>query len=96
MEGRLIMPENKPSIKELTQMINGVMGDEVLTEQQLEQILQGAKRANDRGGMGAVLDYLMKVTQTDVNKKELREFADNVKSNPKMGMDILRGKKKVK
>jgi hypothetical protein len=90
-----MMSKNEPLIKELTQMINRVMGEEVLSEEQLDQILQGAKRANDRGGMGAVLDYLMKVAQVDMDKKELRQFADRVKNNPKIGRDILEGKKKI-
>jgi hypothetical protein len=95
MEGRPIMSRNKPSVKELTQMINGVMGQQVLSEQQLEQILQGAKRANARGGMGAVLDYLMKVAQVDMSKQDLEQFADHIKNNPKMGMDILKGNRKI-
>lgn len=82
-----------PSVKELTQMINSVLGQNVLTEQQLNHILQGAKRAHQQGGMSAVLDYLMRVTQADVGKQELKQFADSVRANPKMGMDILQGRK---
>ncbi|MBA4492815.1 hypothetical protein ACFO25_09005 [Paenactinomyces guangxiensis] len=89
------MTGNGPSIKDLANMINNVMGYKVLTEQQMEQIMQGAKRANDRGGMGAVLDYLMKVTQADVDKSELKQFAEQVKANPRTGMDILQGKKRI-
>jgi hypothetical protein len=85
-----------PSVKEMTQLINSVMGQNVLTEQQLNQILQGAKKANERGGMPAVLDYLMKVTQADVEKEEISRFADIVQQNPQMGMDILNGKKKLR
>ncbi|SMO59748.1 hypothetical protein [Melghirimyces algeriensis] len=84
-----------PSTKEITQLINNVMGHNVLTEQQLNQIMKGAKRAHERGGMPAVLDYLMKVTQADVEKKEVEQFADTIQQNPKMGMDILYGKKKA-
>ena len=43
--------------------------------------------------MGAVLDYLMRVTQADVSKQELKQFADSIRSNPKVGMDILQGKR---
>lgn len=74
-------------------MINSVLGQSVLTEQQLNQILQGAKKAHQQGGMNAVLDYLMKVTHADVGKQELKQFADSVQSNPKMGMDILQGRR---
>ncbi|PTM59975.1 hypothetical protein [Desmospora activa] len=84
-----------PSVKQLTEMINSMMGQRVLTEQQLNQILAGAKRANERGGMGAVLDYLMKVTQADVEKGELQDFAQDIKRNPQLGMDFLQGKRRI-
>ncbi|GAA5344069.1 hypothetical protein PLACP1_02290 [Planifilum fimeticola] len=87
------MTNKGPSVKELTQMINSVLGQSVLTEQQMNHILQGAKKAHQQGGMGAVLDYLMKVTQADVSKQELKQFADSIRSNPKVGMDILQGRR---
>ncbi|MBN2908952.1 hypothetical protein JQC72_05365 [Polycladomyces sp. WAk] len=93
MEG-LDMAGREPSIRELTHMINSILGQQVLTEQQLQGILEGARRAGERGGMSAVLDYLLHVTQADVDKKELQQFADSVRSNPQMGMDILHGKRK--
>lgn len=83
-----------PSIKELTQMINSVMGQNVLTEKQLNHILQGAKKAGEREGMSGVLEYLMHVTQADVSKDELQQFADTVRSNPQVGMDMLKGRKR--
>jgi len=89
------MSAQGPSIKDLANMINAVMGNRVLTEEQLERIMQGAKKAYDKGGMAAVLEYLMKVTQADVDFHELKQFADAVQSNPHLGMDILQGKKKL-
>jgi hypothetical protein len=83
------------TIKELTQMINSIMGGRVLTEEQLERILHGARQAHDKGGMNAVLDYLMKVTQADVDFDQLKQFAKNVQTDPNLGMDILKGKKKI-
>jgi len=93
MGGMAGMTNKGPSVKELTLMINSVLGQNVLTEQQLNHILQGAKKAHQQGGMNAVLDYLMRVTQADVGKQELKQFADSVRANPKMGMDILQGKR---
>ncbi|MCS1350101.1 hypothetical protein [Mechercharimyces sp. CAU 1602] len=83
-----------PSMKDLADMINGVMGHQVLTEQQMAQIMGGAKEALDRGGMAAVIDYLMRVTQADVNKNDLMKFAESVASNPQIGKDILSGRRK--
>lgn len=90
------MSEQGLTMKQLAEMINGVMGRNVLNEHQLNQIMEGARRANDRGGMSAVLDYLMKVTQANVDKRELQNFANEVKANPQMGMDILKGIKRPK
>lgn len=83
-----------PSIKDLTHMINNVMGQNVLTERQLNHILQGAKKAGEQKGMSGVLDYLMHVTQADVSKEELQQFANTVRSNPQVGKEMLEGKKR--
>ncbi|MFC7441235.1 hypothetical protein [Laceyella putida] len=87
-------PNDGFSMKELAQMINAVMGRKVLTEEQLSNIMDGAKVAFDRGGMNAVLEYLMKVTQADVDKEVLQKFAKNVQSDPSLGLDILQGKQR--
>lgn len=87
---------NEPSLKQLTQMINTIMGQRVLSEEQLGQIMAGAKKAFDRGGMPQVIDYLMKVTQADVDKDELTQFAESVRANPQLGRDILEGRQQVR
>lgn len=81
-------------MKQLADMINGIIGRNVLTEQQLHQIMLGAQKANQEGGMSAVLDYLLKVTQADIDKRDLKRFADQIQANPQMGMDILSGRRK--
>lgn len=86
----------RPTMKDLTQMINNIMGHKVLSEQQLTKIMEGAQKALQRGGMPAVIQYLMKVTQADVDAEELTKFAENVKNNPQMGMDILQGKRSIR
>lgn len=85
-----------PSMKDLAQMINNIMGHRVLSEQQLNKIMEGAKKVYEKGGMPAVIQYLMKVTQADVDAQELTQFAESVKSNPQLGMDILEGKKSIR
>ncbi|MFC7441443.1 hypothetical protein [Laceyella putida] len=90
------MSGNSLSMKDLTELINNVMGQQVLSEQQLTQIMRGAKKAHEQGGMAAVLEYLMKVTQADVDMEELKQFADSIRVNPNMGMDFLTGKKKIR
>ncbi|MBA4601480.1 hypothetical protein [Thermoactinomyces mirandus] len=87
------MSRKGPSLKDLTQMINSVMGQPVLSEKKMERIMQGAKKAHDQGGMDAVLEYLMKVTQADVEFGELKKFANQIQKNPRKGLDILQGKK---
>ncbi|SFX44317.1 hypothetical protein SAMN04487866_10815 [Thermoactinomyces sp. DSM 45891] len=85
-----------PTMQSLVKMINNIMGHNVLSEQQLNKILEGAKKIYDKGGMPAVIQYLMKVTQADVDAQELTQFAENVKNNPQIGMDILEGKKSIR
>jgi hypothetical protein len=87
---------NEPNLGQLTNMINAVMGQKVLNEEQLGQIMAGAKRAFDRGGMPLVVEYLMKVTQADVDKEEVTQFAETIRSNPQLGKDILEGRKSLK
>lgn len=77
-------------------MINTVMGQHVLSEEQLKQIMNGAKKAFDRGGMPSVVDYLMKVTQADVDKDEVNQFAETIRANPQLGKDILEGRKNIR
>lgn len=86
----------EPTLGQLTNMINAVMGQKVLSEEQLGQIMDGAKRAFDRGGMPLVIEYLMKVTQADVDKNEVEQFAETIRANPQLGKDILEGKKSIK
>lgn len=85
-----------PPMKNLAQMINNIMGHRVLSEQQLNRIMEGAKKVYEKGGMPAVIQYLMRVTQADVDAQELTQFAENVKNNPQLGMDILEGKKSIR
>lgn len=89
------MDKNNMTMKQLTQMINGVMGQNVLTEEHLKKIMDGAVKAKEHGGMGSVLEYLMKVTQADIDSQDLAKFANQVQANPQMGLDILKGQKKA-
>lgn len=91
----VLIVSNEPTLKQLTQMINTIMGQRVLTEEQLSQIMAGAKRAFDKGGMPHVIDYLMKVTQADVDKDELTQFAETIRTNPQLGKDILEGRQQI-
>jgi hypothetical protein len=85
-----------PSTKELTRMINSVLGQKVLTEHQLEQIQKGAMQAYRKGGMDGMIWYLMHVTGADVDPNEMRKFADFIRSNPQVGKNILEGITKIK
>lgn len=89
------MSQQNIDLKRLTDLINSFMGGKVLNEQQLNVILNGAKTAYSRGGMPAVIEYLIKVTKTDVDKNELTQFAENIRNNPQIGKEILEGKRKI-
>lgn len=89
------MEEKQVNVEQLTQMINAVMGKEVLTAEKLRKILNGAVKAREHGGMDAVWEYLLKVTQADVDPQEIQQFANQVQSNPQLGMEILSGNKRA-
>jgi hypothetical protein len=87
---------NTLSNKEMTRMINSLLGQKVLTEAQLKKIQKGAKQAYHKGGMNGMIRYLMRVTGADVDPNELRAFADLIQSNPQVGKNILEGVTKLK
>jgi len=66
------------------------MGRSVITEEQLSKIIGEARRAHERGGMEAVFDYLLRVTQADVDRDSLRGFAEQVRRDPQKGVSMVK------
>lgn len=82
----------RPSTKQLSQWINQVMGQDVMSEAKLDTILRNAKKAHDRNGINGMLDYLQHITKAPVSKQELRQFGRSVKKSgdPKRAMNSMK------
>lgn len=85
----------KPSKKDFANLINSVMGQDVMTEQKLDRILREAKRANDTKGSEGLFDYLRDLTNAPVNNDQIRNIADMVKHSggPDQALDTLKKQK---
>ena len=87
----------KPSKKDFANLINSVLGQNVMTEQKLEQILQEAKKANATKGPEGLFDYLRELTNAPVNNEQVRSIADMVRKSggPDQALKTLKEKKLV-
>lgn len=85
----------KPSKKDFAQLINSVLGENVMTEQKLDRILREAKKANKERGAEGVFDYLRKITNAPVTNDEIKNIADMVKNSggPQQALDQLKRQK---
>lgn len=71
----------KPSKKDFANLINSVLGQNVMTEKKLERILQEAKHANDTKGAEGLFNYLRELTNAPVSNDQVRSIADMVKKS---------------
>lgn len=70
----------KPSKKAVSDLINKVAGQTVMTEKKLDQIMTGAKKKFDSKGMTGFLEYLRDVTQAPVTTDWMKGIVDQLKT----------------
>ena len=89
------MADQKPTKKDFVNLINTVMGQEVMTENQLTDFLDNAKKINDSKGTEGLLEYVKQVTNAPASKDQLRELANRIKKtgNPIEALDFLKSEK---
>lgn len=82
----------KPSKKDFANLINSVLGQDVMTEQKLDHILQEAKKTNATKGPEGLFDYLRELTNAPVNNDQIRGIADMVKKSggPEQALKALK------
>lgn len=87
----------KPSKKDFANLINSVVGQDVMTEQKLDRILQEAKKVNDTKGSEGLFDYLRELTNAPVNNDQIRGIADIVKNSggPDQALETLKSQKLI-
>lgn len=74
----------KPSKKAVSDLINSVAGQPVMTEKKLEQIMTGAKKKFDTKGMTGFLEYLRDVTQAPVSIDWMKGIVSEIKTSDGM------------
>lgn len=89
------MAEQKPTKKDFVDLINTVMGNEVMTEDQLTHFLNEAKKVNDTRGTEGLLQYIQKVTHAPASQDQLKRLADTIQEtgNPISALDFLKNEK---
>jgi len=87
--------EQKPTKKDFVDLINTVMGQEVMTEEQLSKFLHDAKQIHTSKGTEGLLQYIQKVTNAPTNQSQLKKLADQIQQtgNPGAALDFLKGEK---
>ena len=61
------MNEKKPSKKDFAELINKITGQDSMTEEKLDKILEESKKSYKKDGMSGVLKYLRDITQAPVS-----------------------------
>lgn len=91
------MAEQKPTKSDFVDLINSVMGKKIMSEDQLTQFLDNAKRVKDTSGTEGFLEYVQKMTNAPASKEQLKKLADNIHEtgNPFSAMDFLKNEKLI-
>jgi len=87
--------DQKPSKKDFVDLINTVMGKEVMNEDQLSRFLDEAKKVKDTQGTEGLLEYVQKVTNAPTSKDQLKNLANTIQSTESVGsaLDFLKNEK---
>lgn len=85
------MTEQMPDKKDFVDLINSLMGQKVMSENQLTQFLNEAKKVKETKGTEGFLDFVQKSTNAPASKEQLKKLADSIKKSgdPVKAMDFL-------
>ncbi len=85
------MTDQRPEKKDFVDLINSLMGQKVMSENQLTNFLNEAKTVKDTKGTEGFLDYVQKSTNSPASKDQLKRLAENIKKSgdPVKAMDFL-------
>lgn len=89
------MADQKPTKKDFVDLINTVMGQKVMTEDQLTNFLDDAKKVNDSRGTEGLIEYIQGVTHAPGSKNQLKDLADVIQKSgdPNKAIDYLKKEK---
>lgn len=85
------MTDKKATKKDFVNLINSVVGENIMTENQLSQFLSEAQKINSTKGTEGLLDYVKKTTNAPASDNQLKGLANNIKKtgNPGSAVDYL-------
>lgn len=91
------MTEKKPTQKDFVNLINSVLGENVMTENQLSQFLNEAHRIKETKGTEGFLEFVKNTTNAPASDSQLKGLANNIKKtgDPISAVDYLINEKLI-
>lgn len=89
------MTNQKPTKKDFVDLINTVMGREVMNEDQLTQFLNEAKKIKDTKGTEGFVEYVQRVTNAPASTDQLQRLAKQIQETGNVGsaLEFLKNEK---
>lgn len=87
------MSQSGPSKKEFADLINHVLGRNVMNEKVMDRLLQEAKENYQRRGMDGIFDLVRQMTQAPFSNQEMKTMMDTIlhSSSPGQALERLGG-----
>lgn len=87
------MSQSGPSKKDFADLINQVLGRNVMNEQVMDCLLQEARASYQKQGMDGIFELVRRITQAPVDNKEMKAMMDTIlsSSSPGQALDRLSG-----
>lgn len=91
------MANQRPTPKDFVDLINTVMGQQIMTEDQLTRFLNEAKNVHDNRGTQGLLEYIQQVTNAPASQDQLENLANHIQQtgNPGSTIDFLMKEKLI-
>lgn len=85
------MTDSIPSKKDFADLINQVIGENVMNERKMDQLLQQAKENYRSHGVEGLFDYMRKVTGAPLSSDQMKQLMDSMISSrgPEEALDRL-------
>ncbi|PTM59703.1 hypothetical protein [Desmospora activa] len=87
------MSQSGPSKKDFADLINQVLGRNVMNEQVMDRLLQNARKNYQQQGMNGIFEMVRQMTQAPIDNKEMKAMMDTIlgSSSPGDALDRLGG-----
>ncbi len=91
------MANQKPTKKDFVDLINTVMGQEIMTEDYLTQFLNEAKKVKDTRGTEGLVEYVQRITNAPASTDQLQRLAKQIQETGSVGaaLEFLKDEKLI-